>query len=84
MRLTLYSKPECTLCDELKAHLAALQPQMGFDMIECNIEEDAELFERFRYLIPVLDIEGGSVLYPPHDWDRLVGELERVNNNNSA
>ena len=23
----------------------------------------------FSYLIPVLDIEGGPLLYPPHHWD---------------
>ena len=33
-----------------------------------DIEDDSVLFERYRYLIPVLDIEGGPILYPPHTW----------------
>lgn len=28
------------------------------------------------YLIPVLDIENGPLLYPPHDWATLVRHLQ--------
>ena len=68
MNLTLYSKPDCPLCDELKADLDVLQNQYEFTLVERNIEDDSVLFERYRYLIPVLDIEGGPLLYPPHTW----------------
>ena len=68
MLVTLYTKPDCPLCEELKADLAALQPEIGFSLQERNIEDDADDFARYRTLIPVLDIEGGPVLYPPHDW----------------
>ena len=68
MRVTLYSKPDCPLCDELKADLLALQPEIGFSLQERDIETSSDDFARYRYLIPVLDIEGGEVLYPPHDW----------------
>ena len=67
MRIVLYSKPECHLCDDVKADLQALQPEVGFALEERNIEEDAGDFERYRYLIPVLDIEDGPVLYAPID-----------------
>lgn len=66
MKLTLYSKPDCMLCDELKADLDNLQGQFSFTLVERNIEKSEADFERFRYLIPVLDIEGGPILYPPH------------------
>lgn len=80
MRVTLYSKPDCSLCDELKADLLALQIQLGFTLVEQNIEADATLFERFRHLIPVLDLEGGELLYPPHTWVSVQGALERAFN----
>lgn len=70
MKLTLYAKPDCPLCDELKADLDVLQNQYEFTLVERNIEEDNALFERYRYLIPVLDIAGGSLLTPPHTWQR--------------
>ncbi len=68
MKLTLYSKPDCPLCDELKADLDVLREQFEFTLEERDIEDDSVLFERYRYLIPVLDIEGGPILYPPHTW----------------
>lgn len=71
MQVTLYSKPGCLLCDELKTLLLELQTEVEFTLTERNIEDDAEDFARYRYLIPVLDVEGGALLYPPHTWDAV-------------
>ena len=70
MKVTLYSKLECGLCEELKEVLAHLQKEIEFEVKEQNIEHDPVNYERFRYLIPVLDIEGGQFLYPPHDFSQ--------------
>ncbi|MEZ4656784.1 MAG: glutaredoxin family protein [Caldilineaceae bacterium] len=70
-RLTLYSKPGCHLCEEVKADLLALQPEVGFLFFEQNIEEDAELYDLFRYLIPVVDVEDGPLFYAPIDMYAL-------------
>jgi thiol-disulfide isomerase/thioredoxin len=69
MRVVLYGKPDCGLCDELKQELLEIQKELQFELIERNILEDAETSTRYRYLIPVLDIEGGELLYPPHRRD---------------
>lgn len=76
MQITLYTKPDCPLCDDLKADLASLHARFEFTLVERNIEEDAGDFQRYRYLIPVLDIEGGPVLYPPFSWPGTVAALE--------
>lgn len=78
MQITLYSKPECQLCEEVKADLLSVQDQFGFTLFERNIEEDPELFARFRYLIPVVDIEEHPLLYPPHTWQNLYNALRMV------
>lgn len=82
MRVVLYSKPDCGLCDELMQELLEIQKEIQFELLECNILEDAEAFARYRYLIPVLDIEGGELLYPPHHrdvvYDRLLAAYRRV------
>jgi hypothetical protein len=75
MRLRLYTKPACSLCDDLKRDLLALQPEFGFVIEEHNIEDEAESFARFRYLIPVLEIEGRELLYPPHTGYQLYQAL---------
>ena len=68
-RAILYTRLGCGLCDELKAELVALQAEFEFTWVERNIEESPEDMRRYQYLIPVLDIEGGQLLYPPHHWD---------------
>jgi glutaredoxin len=67
MRVTLYTKPECHLCEDVKADLQVLQMEIGFVLHEHNIENDAASFERYRYLIPVVDIANGPMLYAPID-----------------
>jgi glutaredoxin len=76
MQVTLYSKPDCQLCEEVKADLLSFQIQMSFALFERNIEEDPELFARFRYLIPVVDIEDHPLLYPPHSWHSIYQALQ--------
>ncbi|MBA3269390.1 MAG: glutaredoxin family protein [Acidobacteria bacterium] len=61
MTLTLYSKPGCHLCEELRNRLDELQPQFGFALSEIDITRDAELFARFRYGIPVLFRAGKEI-----------------------
>ncbi len=75
LHITLYAKPDCPLCDELKADLTELQAEIALEVTERNIEVDEEDFRRFRYLIPVLDVEGGELLYPPHHWDTVRSAL---------
>mgnify|MGYP005844455675 CR=1 FL=1 len=75
MRVVLYSKPDCGLCDELKQELLEIRKELQFELVERNILQDDEAFTRYRYLIPVLDIEGGELLYPPHRWDIVYNAL---------
>ena len=54
MTLTLYSKPGCHLCQEVRTLLDELQPEYNFRIGEIDITRDADLFARYRYEIPVL------------------------------
>ena len=58
MRLTLFSKPDCHLCEDLRRLLDELQPAYGFVVDEVDISADTDLFARYRYDIPVLMREG--------------------------
>ena len=58
MTLTLYSKPGCHLCEDVRALLDELQPEAGFQIDEIDITSDRELFARYRYEIPVLMKDG--------------------------
>ena len=75
MHVTLYSRPGCTLCTELRRDLEEFQAVLGFALIERDIEDDAGDLARFAHLIPVLEIDDGPLLYPPHHWDVLAAML---------
>jgi glutaredoxin len=61
MIVTLYSKPGCHLCEELRELLGELAPELAFAVAEVNIETEAALFERYRYRIPVLVVDGREI-----------------------
>jgi glutaredoxin len=64
-RLTLYTRPDCPLCDEALELLARLGPELGFVVDEVDIEADADLLRRYRNDIPVLAIDGEVLLSAP-------------------
>ena len=76
MILTLYSKPGCHLCEDLRILLEELQPEHGFAIEEINIEANAELFARYRFEIPVL-LKNGSEVARGRITDRELRELLR-------
>lgn len=56
--VTIYSKKECHLCDIAKEELEALQCEFDFSINEVDIEKDKPALEKYKYLIPVVEIEG--------------------------
>ncbi|KAH9952000.1 hypothetical protein B0H21DRAFT_887736 [Amylocystis lapponica] len=62
-RLTLYSGPNCSLCDTAKAELAKLRQRRPFELQTINIQDAGQ--ERWKkkyvYWIPALHIEGKEV-----------------------
>ena len=61
MTLTLYSKPGCHLCEELRAAVDELQAEHPFTINEIDITTNLDLFARYRYEIPVLLRDGVEV-----------------------
>jgi glutaredoxin len=56
--LTLYGRPGCHLCDDARAILLALQPELGFELDERDIEADDDLLRRYLERIPVVALDG--------------------------
>ena len=76
MRLTLYSKPGCHLCDDARDKIERLRAR-GFelDLEEQDITADPALFERYRYTIPVVELPDGRSLEAPiseYKLERLI------------
>ncbi|HEY7289290.1 MAG TPA: glutaredoxin family protein [Vicinamibacterales bacterium] len=60
MTITIYSKPGCHLCDEMKAVVARATAKLGgrVTVEEIDISADAALEARYGLEIPVLLIDG--------------------------
>ncbi|HEX7574788.1 MAG TPA: glutaredoxin family protein [Candidatus Methanoperedens sp.] len=56
--VTIYSKKECHLCDVAKEELEALRCDFGFSLKEVDIEQDKLAFEKYKFLIPVIEVDG--------------------------
>ena len=56
--LTLYSRPGCHLCDDMKAVVQPLARELGCALDEVDISGDAALEARFGHEIPVLFVDG--------------------------
>ena len=54
----VYGKPGCQLCDEAVDLLDEAAERFVFEVQRVNILEDQDLFEKYRYLVPVLRIDG--------------------------
>ncbi|MCU0256692.1 MAG: glutaredoxin family protein [Vicinamibacterales bacterium] len=56
--VTLYTRPGCCLCDEMKQELL----RRGHPLVEVNIDEDEALQRRYWLEIPVAVLPDGTVL----------------------
>lgn len=62
--VTLFTKPGCGLCDEVKAELDRLRPTFPHQLSEIDITQDSELFDKYRYTIPVVQVGDVELLAP--------------------
>ncbi len=58
IRVVLYTKEGCGLCHEMKDEMRSAGVEELYALEEVDIRTDPELFDRYRYEIPVLFIDG--------------------------
>ena len=70
-QVTLYGRPGCHLCEDAADLLERLGRDMPIQIIEINILNNIDLFERYKHSIPVIAIAGGPTLAAPIHADLL-------------
>lgn len=58
IHLSMYSRPGCHLCDEMKAVVRRVARSVPLTLEEIDISADRELLSRHGLEIPILMIEG--------------------------
>ena len=70
--IVLYSKAGCHLCDLARTYLEDALAGSEVPLDEIDIRRDPDLFERYRYRIPVIAVNG---------IERLEGRIEAADIN---
>jgi len=77
VKVTLYSKKDCHLCEIAREKLREIQKEFPFSIIEIDIEKNHEAFEKYKYLIPVIEIDGKRVFTYSINENELKNILRR-------
>ena len=76
MRVTLYSRPGCHLCDVAREVILAERARSGFVFEEIDIESSDELIKEYGVRIPVVALDGEErfeISVDPEELAELVG-----------
>jgi glutaredoxin len=79
-QVVVYSKPDCCLCDEVKAQLRKLQRSHPFEWREVNILDDPAAYETFKEEIPVVFIDGRKAFKYHLDEDKFLRRIRGTAN----
>lgn len=63
IHLTLYGRPGCHLCDDMRAALEMWRSRHEYYLEEVDVDSTPELAERYGALIPVLVRDGREICH---------------------
>lgn len=75
-QVTLYTGPNCHLCEQAKAVLYPLLTERELRLVEVNIQTDAELQEKYGVRIPVVALSNGE----EKGWPFTAAQIGRLLN----
>jgi glutaredoxin len=81
--VTLYGRPGCCLCDEVREMLEPLRRELGFELVERDITLDDALHRAFLERIPVVEVDGAITSELQLDESALRAALQRVRHDRS-
>lgn len=76
VRLTFYYKPGCWFCDTAEEMLNGLIEKYNIRVNKVDITSDDELYELYRFDIPVFEFKDGSTLHGRIKKKDLLKKLE--------
>ena len=59
--VTIYSKPDCHLCERVKEVIERCRSKAEFEVAVVDVSQDAELVARYGQDIPVILLDGKEI-----------------------
>lgn len=84
MKLVLYSKENCSLCEQAKVILELIQQEYPFEWEEINIYNDEKLLEEYHLMIPVVAHENTIIDSELIDISKVENYLKLYNNSENS
>jgi glutaredoxin len=77
-KLTLYSRKDCCLCDEMKAVVRAVAAKIPLELDEIDVDGSSDLKAKFNDEVPVLFIDGRKAFKYRLTAEQLREKLDRA------
>jgi len=77
-KLTLYTRVNCHLCDEVKDILERVRTRVPFELDTFDIDADPELKKRYDWEVPVVLLDGKKWAKYRVDEQALIRRLRRL------
>jgi len=78
VKLTLYGKAGCCLCEEARVAVTEVREQIPFDLEEVDVALDPRLHRDYGERIPVLEVDGEEAFELGVDASALRNLLDTV------
>jgi glutaredoxin len=75
LRVTLYTKVGCGLCEEAEDVLRKARKLIRFDLDLVYIEDDPTLLTQYQDRVPVVVVDGEEMASPPLDQAALLAAI---------
>jgi len=76
VNLTFYYREGCWLCDKAEEMVNGLKEKYSINLKKVLIDSDDELYELYRFDIPVIEFQDGSELHGVIKKRNLLRKLE--------
>jgi thioredoxin reductase (NADPH) len=73
--ITLYTRADCSLCDDTAAELRRLSGALNFSIVERDVDADPDLLARFNDVVPVVAAGERLIAQAPVDFTALRASL---------
>ena len=77
MKVTLFTKPGCHLCEAVEQAVALVRRRWAFDLEVRNILDNPADFQKYQHEIPVVLVNGREVARHRMTPDELEAALQR-------
>jgi glutaredoxin len=78
LKVVLYTKMDCGLCEDAEAMLRRVRRRIAFDLERVFIDNGSELLELYGDRVPIVTVDGKEVASAPVDEASLVTALSNA------